>query len=119
MIRDRNIRCVNFTDDPFNKHHFCNWFAAALPNYDSIFTPRHANSADLLRAGCSDIKYLPFAFDPDQHYPEYEASSQRQYDALFVGGADEDRVPFIKALSEQGLKVLVLGGIGIVFQWIM
>lgn len=110
-IRKRGISCVNFlTDDPFNKHHYSKWFARALPNYQTIYSPRYANHSDLKHLGCREVSYLPFAFDPEQHYPEENSSCTKDYDAIFIGGADDDRLPFIQALGLAGIKIIVLGG---------
>lgn len=109
-LRLLGIRCVNFlTDDPFNKLHACKWFLKSLPQFDTIYSPRRANIGDLQSTGCHDVRYLPFAYDQDLHYPVQE-SVAKPFDVLFVGGADEDRVPYLRALGEAGIKVLVLGG---------
>lgn len=109
-MKQNGVRCVNFlTDDPFNKHHRCEWFLKSLPHFDIVYSPRRSNMSDLGAIGCKDVRYLPFAYDPDVHYPAPECDN-KPYDVLFVGGADEDRVPYMRALGEAGLKVLVLGG---------
>jgi spore maturation protein CgeB len=47
---------VNYlTDDPFNPAHQASWFLDELPEYDRVFSTRHANMSDLQNAGCKYI----------------------------------------------------------------
>jgi spore maturation protein CgeB len=105
---------MNFlTDDPWNPHHTARWFMRALPEYDIVFTPRKANIEDLRLAGCTRVQYLPFAYSPDVHYPDppVNRDEEKHYgaDVFFAGGADADRVPYIAALIDGGLKVALYG----------
>ena len=114
-IGEIGVRRLNFlTDDPWNSAHRNRWFLDALPAYDVVFTPRRSNLSDLTHAGCRDVRYLPFGYSPDQHYPEVNQDPARlrelQCDILFVGGADWDRVPLIAALIGAGFKVALYGG---------
>lgn len=115
-IRKKGIKTLNFlTDDPFSLSTKAKWFVAALPGYDHVFTPRKANLEDLEDAGCRGVSYLPFAYNPSVHYPvetpsdPLELESLRS-DVLFIGGADEERIPFFTALSRAGLRVALYGG---------
>jgi len=115
QIRRQGIRTLNYlTDDPWNPAHRAGWFFDALPYYDCVFSTRRANLEDLVRAGCRKVKYLPFAYDPQIHFPEcLETDTERdRFDAdiLFFGGADRDRVPWISALIRAGFKVGLYGG---------
>jgi spore maturation protein CgeB len=106
---------MNFlTDDPWNSHHTARWFMRALPEYDIVFTPRKANIEDLRLAGCTRVQYLPFAYSPDVHYPDPPANrdEEKHYgaDVFFAGGADADRVPYLAALIDRGVKVALYGG---------
>jgi spore maturation protein CgeB len=68
---------------------------------------------DLVRAGCRNVQYLPFGFDPDLFYPEMpstpEEKCQFAADVVFAGGADRDRVDYIFALIRAGMKVNLYG----------
>lgn len=113
-IRQLEIRRVNYlTDDPWNPAHLAPWFLDALPQYDTIWSTRCANLTDLRRAGCSDVRYLPFAYDPELHFPVSPAGAETEYqsniDILFVGGADRDRVAYIGALIRSGLRAQLYG----------
>ncbi len=99
---------VNFlTDDPWNPAHRRRWFFDAIDQYAAIATPRKANIAQL-RALNPNIFYMPFAYNPEVHFEE--PAPAIDCDVLFVGGCDEDRIPFVKALADAGNKVWVYGG---------
>jgi spore maturation protein CgeB len=112
-LRSMGICCLNYlTDDPWNASQRAPWFFDAIPHYTHIFSPRQSNLADLAGAG-GTVSYLPFAYSPTIHYRESApASTARQFecDVLFYGGADRDRVPYIKALIDAGLQVHLYGG---------
>ena len=83
-------------------------------DYDHIFSPRRANMEDLRRSGCRQVSYLPFAYAPELHFaepPVTDAEKERfTADAVFAGGADSDRVPYMVALARAGLNVALYGG---------
>jgi spore maturation protein CgeB len=110
-LRNDGARCINFlTDDPWNPNLRGTWFFNALCEYDVIFTPRRSNIDDLSRLGCSHVEYLPFAYNPHQHFEDPRPRSDGPgTDVLFVGGADADRVPLLHALVDAGLNVTVYG----------
>ena len=109
------VRRLNYlTDDPFNPWHKADWFLQALRRYDVIFTPRRANMDDLRRAGCADVRYLPFAYSPEIHFTELPANEKEAQhyasDVVFAGGADADRLPYMRALIAAGHRVALYGG---------
>ncbi len=108
------ITKINFlTDDPWNPIHLAPWFFPSLPHYDIIYSPRKDNMQDLEKAGCKNVKYLPFAYNRDLFYPEKPTESEKeQYisDVIFAGGGDSDRVQYISALIKAGMKVHLYGG---------
>lgn len=113
-LRSMGVHCCNYlTDDPWNPALRAPWFMETLPLYDHIFTPRKANLDDLRRAGCNKVTYLQFAYAPELHYPEDFTSEEEKLrftcDVVFVGGADRDRVPYIRALMKAGLNVHLYG----------
>ncbi len=114
-IGELGIRRLNFlTDDPWNPTQGSRWFMDALPSYDDVFSPRTANIDDLRSAGCSRVRYVPFAYAPDVHFPDPPATEDERRalasDVVFVGGADADRVPWIAPLIETGFRVALYGG---------
>ncbi len=103
------VQRINYlTDDPWNKNHRSGWFFKALKYYDFIFSARQANRLDLKSASTAKIKYLPFGYDPDYFYP-VEADVTYASDVLFVGGGDQDRVPYMQALICEGFDLALYG----------
>ena len=87
------------------------WFLSALPAYDAVFTPRHANLDDFRRCGVRTVRYLPFAYDPEVHRPWPEhALKGAPSDVMFVGGCDDDRLSLISVLIDAGLNLALFGG---------
>jgi len=106
---------INFlTDDPWNPAHRAPWFIDALARYDHVFSPRRANLGDLEALTGPAVSYLPFAYNPDEHYPAeaLDATERARYDAdvAFAGGADEDRVAVMATLANAGLALGLYGG---------
>lgn len=110
-----HIQRMNYlTDDPWSSRNEADFFWPALREYDAIWSPRRANLEDLRRHGCRRVEYLPFAYDPEAHFPELpQTADERERfscDVVFVGGADADRMPVATALVRAGLKVHLYGG---------
>jgi spore maturation protein CgeB len=99
------------TDDPWNEYLKAPWFVTTLACYDIIFTPRRENIEDFRRSGVRKLSFLPFGYDPDTHRPwsGQEDRCQKKTDIVFVGGCDEDRIPFIEALIDAGISVSLFG----------
>ena len=109
-LASAGIVCMTFcSDDPFNKTQRADWHLAALPAYGVVFTPRRANITDLRALGCADVRYLPFGYDEALFGPPAEENGQ-DLDVLFVGGADRDRVEFMREFLRSGLKTGLVGG---------
>jgi hypothetical protein len=105
------ITMVFLTDDPWIPWRKSRWFMRALLEYDAVFSTRWQNLDDLRRLGCRAVHYLQFAYAPEEHFPQpAEAPGEEANAVLFVGGADDDRAPFIRALVAGGLKVALYGG---------
>jgi spore maturation protein CgeB len=90
---------LNFlTDDPWNPAHRAPWFMDALSRYDRG----------------PAVSYLPFAYAPDQHFPEPPAGDveRARYaaDVVFAGGADRERVAMVTPFIEAGFRVALYGG---------
>ncbi|MDD5449791.1 MAG: glycosyltransferase [Candidatus Omnitrophica bacterium] len=114
-IGEIGIRRINYlTDDPFNSAHKAGWFMKGLPFYDVIFSPRRSNIEDLKKTGCKKVEYLQFGYNPYVHYPEAPSAAAEflkfETDMVFIGGADRDRLPFIKAVINSGIKIAIYGG---------
>jgi hypothetical protein len=106
---------INYlTDDPWNPVHRADWFLKALPYYDYVFSVRKTNISDLEKLGVPRIFYLPFGYAPEIHYPELPATEEERNrygcDVVFIGGADKDRLPYIRAIIRAGLDLHLYGG---------
>ena len=99
------------TDDPWNPSSHSAWFMNALPHYDYVFSTRTSNLRELESMGCQNVSYLPFGFSPEIHFPEAPPLGERfDADVVFVGGADKDRLPFLRALIGADVSVELYGG---------
>jgi len=104
------IPCIAFcSDDPWNKAVSGKWHMAALPAYHAIFTPRRSNIEDFRALGCHTVHYLPFGFDDRLFFPPAERRQAADWDVLFVGGADRDRVAFMSEFLRCGLSTALAG----------
>ena len=115
QIRQRGTRCINYlTDDPWNPAHRAGWFLQALPLYDLVCTPRKAMIEDLRSVGCQHIRYVPFAYDESLFFAPAAAdvaaaNAVPASDVMFAGGADPDRVPYMRALIDAGFDLALYG----------
>jgi spore maturation protein CgeB len=110
-LRAMGIVCVNYsTDDPWNSVLRASWHLRALPEYDAIFTTRQANIGNLSDIGCAEVHYLPFGYDEWQFYRQARSFDGPAPDVLFVGGADRDRVAFMREFMRTGLRIALVGG---------
>lgn len=106
-------RLVYLTDNPWNPAHRAPWFMKALPFYDQVFSVRRSNIEELRQIGCQQVSYLPFAYAPEIHYLESPVNEEEKnrfnFDIVFIGGADRNRVPYLSALIRQGFKLGLYG----------
>ncbi len=106
------FRAAYLTDDPWSPFQESKWFFRALPQYDHLFTPRHANISDLRQLGAKQVSYLPFGFDPslcpDETYSERDLQPYTA-DVMFAGGADAERVRYFAALVQAGFSIALYG----------
>lgn len=112
--RSGTIACNFLADDPFNPVLRAKWFLRALPEYDILFSPRQANLEDLRAAGGREVRYLPFAYNPEIHYAQSPADDSEHKklasDVFFAGAADPDRVGSMARIIQEGYRVALYGG---------
>ncbi len=114
-VESVGARCLTLnylTDDPWNPAHRAAWFLDALPAYRRVFSPRRTNLDDLRRLGCSNVDYLPFAYDPSFFYPEAAPAAVRtryEADVFFAGGADAGRAALLGAVAAAGFSLALYG----------
>jgi len=109
-INAMGVHTVNYlTDEPFGAAHRAPWFLEALRHYEHVFSPRRANIRDLVDWGCGRVRYMPFAYDPALHYREPSRTPEETWDAVFVGGADRDRLPYVTAVLDADIPIALYG----------
>jgi len=115
--RETGAILVNYaTDDPLNQRVNTRELVDAIPLYDLYACTKRAIMADVVRAGCENVIYLPFAYKPSVHFPDppqtREEHQRFDSDVVFIGGCDCDRAPFMKALVRAlpGLNLALYGG---------
>lgn len=94
---------INYaTDDPFNTSICGDEIRNSISSYDVYFCTKRAIINDVVKAGCSEARYLPFGYQPDVHYFEKPISDEetKKYssDVVLIGGCDEDRHHLINGL---------------------
>jgi len=99
------------TDDPWNLFHRARWHHAALLEYDLVYTPRTSNIEQFRTLGCPNVKLMRFGFD-ERLFPDtaVDNSEVQAADALFVGGADQERAAFFEAFKAAGGNPTIVGG---------
>jgi spore maturation protein CgeB len=89
---------VNYlTDDPWNPIHRRQSFISNLRRYDNIFSTKSTLQKRLEQAGAPNTSWLPFAYDPDLHYPVPAKSGA---DVLFIGTGAQERIPWLKSVGD-------------------
>jgi spore maturation protein CgeB len=108
---------VNYaTDDPFNRKTSGRDIVDGIPFYDFYICSKRAIVDDVRRAGCPNVFFLPFGYEPTIHFPEAAATPEEaerySSDVTFIGGADADRCPFFEALVDAipSLRLHLYGG---------
>lgn len=107
---------VNYaTDDPFNPRVSTRDLVRAIPFYNLYACTKRAIMEDVRRAGCQNVAFIRFAYEPTLHFPEKPATPEEierfSSDVVFIGNADEDRIPYFEALAKiPGLKLRLYGG---------
>jgi hypothetical protein len=108
---------VNYaTDDPFNRLVCPRWVVANIPFYDLYVCTKRAIMDDVRAAGCRQVAFVPFGYDPSLHFPDNFGSAGEfegfSCDAVFVGGGDRDRYPYFEALVRAipDLRLHLYGG---------
>lgn len=114
---DTGAMLVNYaTDDPFNPLNSSAALLGGIPFYDLYACTKRAIMADVGRAGCPNVCFVPFAYEPSLHFPEQPRSpderSRFESDVVFIGGADADRSPYFEALVKAmpGVQLRLYGG---------
>jgi spore maturation protein CgeB len=111
-LRKRGCITVHFsTDDPWNPAHRAAWHYQALREYDIVYTPRRANLDQFHELGCRSVRIMRFGFD-ERLFPSNTSAAPASFaaDALFVGGADNERAVFFQDFIRGGGNPALVGG---------
>ncbi|HKU21277.1 MAG TPA: glycosyltransferase [Terriglobales bacterium] len=105
MKRSSGALLINYaTDDPFNRRTSGRHIVDAIPHYDVYICTKRAIMDDVRRAGCTNVVFVPFGYEPSMYHPEQSVAAEEQArycsDVAFIGGADADRCPFFEALVD-------------------
>ncbi|QNJ07679.1 conserved hypothetical protein (DUF3880) [Synechococcus sp. Minos11] len=96
-VEKRGGTIVNYlTDDPWNRIHKRRLFLNNIPNYDHIFSTKTKLIERLLDNGARSASWLPFAYDPELHYP---VKSKINCDVVFVGTGARERLTWLNSLN--------------------
>lgn len=108
---------INYaTDDPFNPKNTTKDLIDCIPLYDLYVSTKQKVMKDIRSAGAKQVAYHPFAYKPSVHFPEHpktlEEKKKFESDVVFIGGCDEDRIPYFKALVQAfpNIKLHLYGG---------
>lgn len=95
------------SDDPWNAAQRAEWYLAALPRYGVVFTPRSNTMTNFEALGCRHVRNLHFGYD--ERFTAARPAAETGPDVLFVGGADGDRVDFMKSFAGENVPISVVG----------
>jgi spore maturation protein CgeB len=110
------VKLINFaTDDPFNPVNSTRDLLECIPQYDLYVCTKKAIMPEVLQAGAKRVQFVPFGYHPAFHFPEVAVTAEERAkfacDVAFIGGADKDRLDFVRALSRMpNLKMNLYGG---------
>jgi len=97
-VKKHNGLMVNYlTDDPWNPIHKRKSFLTNLPNYDHIFSTKRSLQKRLKQAGVPSTSWLPFAYDPELHYP---VPAKLGPDVVFIGTGAQERLPWLSEVAK-------------------
>ncbi|MEO8192486.1 MAG: glycosyltransferase [Gemmatimonadales bacterium] len=104
MRRASSRGVANFyPDDPFSAAAVNRVSIEALREYSSCFIFAEHLLPAYKSAGVKQAHYLPFARDPGLHAPPQDPKPE--FDAVFVGNLDRDRVAWLESIADYKLAV--------------
>jgi spore maturation protein CgeB len=106
-----NALLFNFNpDNPFNRNRGAsnNKIREAIPYYDCYFIWGKFLIDPLKNAGARRVEYLPFAFDPELHFPVGISDQEREdrgNDVAFIGTWEKEREEWLEHLTDYDLAI--------------
>ena len=104
-----SLFCFN-PDNPFNLNKGASNenIRKCIPLYDCYFIWGKFLIPQLLKAGAKRAEYLPFAYDPELHYPVSVNEEEKKIfgnDIAFIGSYDKEREEFLLNLIDYALAI--------------
>ena len=101
--------CFN-PDNPFNTFIGASndFIRHSIPFYDCYFIWGNFLIPKLIEVGAKKVEYLPFAYDPELHYPvnlSVEDKTIYESDIAFIGSYDKEREQFLMNLTDYDLAI--------------
>ncbi len=101
--------CFN-PDNPFNfnKGASNKNIRESIPYYDCYFIWGKFLIPELIKVGAKRVQYLPFAYDPELHYPVKVGEEEKKMfgsDIAFIGSYDKEREKFLMSLVDYDLAI--------------
>lgn len=118
---ERGIKVIHYaSDDPWNRRISPSWYKDSLRAYKAVFTPRISNVLDIAMITRKNVHYLPFSYssmqggmdsarEEDLRNAIKNIHGQGSDIIVFVGGADPERVRFIRGLIRKGIRLILVG----------
>ncbi len=111
-IKDKfntKLYCFN-PDNPFNLNSAASndFIRKSIPFYDCYFIWGRSLIPELKNAGAQRVEYLPFAHDPELHYPVGVLGKEKKIfgsDIAFIGSYDKEREEFLMNLTNYDLAI--------------
>lgn len=111
---DKGTRIVGYSpDDMLAKHNHSRQFLDGLTYYDTFFTTKSFNVAELTALGCPAVFFVDNAFDPNTHKPMTLSADERQMlggNVGFIGSYERERAYSMRLLAQAGISLRVYGG---------
>lgn len=107
-----NAHLVSWTlDNMYAWHNRSIYYTLGVKFYDIVFTTKSYNVDELKKLGAKNVKFLYQAYSKKYHIPCEECNKTKfNYDILFIGMAEVERVKSLTYLAENGIKVYIYGG---------
>lgn len=102
---------INFNpDNPFNPNKGASndFIRKSIPLYDCYFIWGKFLMPLLKNAGAKHVEYLPFAYDPELHYPVKISDEEKKIfgsDIAFIGSWDKEREYWLSKITDYDLAI--------------
>jgi len=106
------IKLISWSlDDMYAWHNRSLYYTFGLKYYDIVFTTKSYNLNELKQLGANRVEFLYQAYSKKYHIPCSKCeTSEFNFDVLFIGAAETERVQSLSYLASNGIKVYIYGG---------